>query len=64
MLALPEPNRENTIEQRFVVDASSFSRFREFLAVANVGVRVGLENVRPSLGIEAVVHARVAAELK
>src|SRR5262249_4228993 len=63
-LTFPETDRENTIEQRFVADAGSFGGFREFLAVANVGIRVGLEKVRPSLGIEAEVHARIAAELK
>lgn len=42
VLALPEPDGENAIEQRFVVDASSFGGFGEFLAVADVGIRVGL----------------------
>src|SRR6478672_11074195 len=64
VLALPETDGENAIEQRFVVDASSFGGFGEFLAVADIGIRVGLKKVRSPLGIEAEVHARVAAELQ
>jgi hypothetical protein len=61
VLTLPEPYGEKPIEQRFVVDASSFGGLRKFLAVADVGIWVGLKKVRPPLGIEAEVHARVAA---
>ena len=38
VLALPKPDRENTIEQRFVADAGSFSGFREFLATLDISL--------------------------
>src|SRR6516165_4865545 len=37
VLALPKPDGEKPIEQRFVVYARSFGGLREFLAVADIG---------------------------
>ena len=62
-LALPQPDGEKAIEQRFVGDAGSLGGVGEFVAIGDVGIRVGLEEIRPLLGIEAKVDARVAAEL-
>ena len=64
VLPLPEPECDNAIEQRFVAYAGSFGGFCELLAVANLGIRVGLEKVRPPFTIEAEIHARVAAQLQ
>jgi hypothetical protein len=64
VLAPLEPDREYAIEQRSIIDASTFGGFRKLVAVADVGIRVRLEKVRPPLAIEAEVHARVAAELQ